>query len=90
MDTSKLSNTIVRSAIEAWQKGESQTFLSCFVSDAKLFDDGSPHDLQQFTKEHVGMKDLPALIKWKIMDWIFMENFILKVGATLKLILNSN
>lgn len=54
MDTSKLSNPIVRSAFEAWQKGDSQKWLSHFTKDAQLLDDGRPRDFQKFSTEAIG------------------------------------
>ncbi|QIH37118.1 hypothetical protein G6053_17660 [Sphingobacterium sp. DR205] len=54
MDISKLTNNTVKEAFEAWQKGDSQSFLSYFTTDAKLFDDGSPRDFQKFVKDACG------------------------------------
>ncbi len=42
IDTNKITNDTVKSAIEAWQNGNSQLWPSHFTSDAKLFDDGHP------------------------------------------------
>ncbi len=44
MDTHKLTNETVNNAFEAWQNGDSKTFLSFFSSDAKLYDDGNPRN----------------------------------------------
>lgn len=46
MDTGKLTNNTVKEVFEAWQKGDSQTFLSYFTANAKLYDDGNPRDFQ--------------------------------------------
>ncbi|WP_242696492.1 hypothetical protein [Longitalea luteola] len=54
MDTSKLSNPIVRSAFEAWQKGDSPLWLSHFTKDAQLLDDGRPRDFQKFSTRAIG------------------------------------
>lgn len=54
MDYSKLSNTTVRSAMEAWQNGDSKTFLSFFTANATMTDDGNPRDFQAFVKEACG------------------------------------
>lgn len=54
MDTSNLSNTTVKAAFDAWQKGDSKTFLSYFTADAKLYDDGSIRNFQRFVNEACG------------------------------------
>lgn len=54
MDTSKLTNTTVKSAFEAWQNGDSKTFLSYFTTDATMTDDGNPRNFQSFVKEACG------------------------------------
>lgn len=63
MDTSKLTNPIVKQAFEAWQSGDSKTFLSLFTSDAKLFDDGNPRDFQKFVKEACGHERFTSIDK---------------------------
>jgi len=40
IDTSKLANPVVRAAFETWQQGDSKGWLSYFIQDAQLFDDG--------------------------------------------------
>lgn len=54
MDVSKLTNETVKKAFDAWQNGDSKTFLSYFIADAKLYDDGNPRDFQKFVKEACG------------------------------------
>ena len=54
MDTTKLTNKTVRSAIEAWQQGDSKLWLSYFTSNAKLLDDGNPRDFHKFSTEAIG------------------------------------
>ena len=54
MDTSKLTNSTVKEAFDAWQNGDSKTFLSFFTADAKLYDDGNPRNFQSFVKEACG------------------------------------
>ena len=54
MDTSKLSNPIVKLAFEAWQKGNSQLWLSYFTKDAQLLDDGHPRNFHKFSTEAIG------------------------------------
>jgi len=54
MDTSKLTNETVKNAFEAWQAGDSKTFLSYFTADATMTDDGNPRNFQGFVKEACG------------------------------------
>jgi len=54
MDTNKLTNETVKKAFEAWQNGDSKTFLSFFAADATMTDDGSPRNFQSFVKEACG------------------------------------
>lgn len=61
MDTSKLTNDTVKNAFEAWQNGDSKTFLSYFTSDAKLTDDGNARDFQKFVKEACGHEKFTTL-----------------------------
>lgn len=63
MDTSKLTNTIVKNAFEAWQKGDHQSFLSFFTTDAKLYDDGNPRNFQKFVKEAYGHERFTTIDK---------------------------
>lgn len=63
MNTDKLTNAIVKSAIEAWQKGDKQMFLFFCVHDAKLFDDGNPRDFQKFVKDACGHERFTSIDK---------------------------
>lgn len=54
MDYSKITNTTVKSAIEAWQNGDSKTFLSYFTSNPQMTDDGNPRDFSDFVKSACG------------------------------------
>ncbi|GAA4161034.1 hypothetical protein GCM10022217_26050 [Chryseobacterium ginsenosidimutans] len=54
MDTSKLTNEIVKKAFDAWQSGDSKTFLSFFIADTTMTDDGNPRNFQDFVKEACG------------------------------------
>ena len=53
MDTSKLDKT-VKAAFEAWQAGDAKTWLSYFVQDAELYDDGNPRNFRSFVAEACG------------------------------------
>lgn len=63
MDTSKLTNETVKNAFEAWQGGDSKTFLSFFTSDAKLYDDGNSRDFSIFVKETCGREKFTSINK---------------------------
>lgn len=54
MDISNLTNETVKKAFDAWQSGDSKTFLSFFTTDAKLYDDGNLRNFQSFVKEACG------------------------------------
>jgi hypothetical protein len=54
VDSAKLTNPTVRTAIEALQRGDKDAWASQFSSDAKLFDDGKPRSLGKFTREALG------------------------------------
>lgn len=63
MDTSKLTNETVKKAFNAWQSGDGKTFLSFFTVDARLYDDGSPRNLQNFVKEACGYEKFTTIEK---------------------------
>jgi len=54
VNTAGITNPIVRSAIDALQKGDMQTWHALFTPDAELFDDGKPRNLTQFSTEAMG------------------------------------
>lgn len=63
MDTSKLINSIVKQAFDAWQKGDSKTFLSYFTADAKLYDDGNARDFSKFVNDACGHERFTSIDK---------------------------
>lgn len=54
MDTSKITNSTVKAAFEAWQKGDSKLWLSFFTADARLLDDGNTRDFKKFSTKAIG------------------------------------
>jgi len=54
METNKISNKIVKAAIEAWQQGNSELWLSFFTEDAKLLDDGNMRNFKKFSTKAIG------------------------------------
>lgn len=63
MDTNKITNTIAKSAIEAWQDGNSKLWLSFFTDDAELFDDGNIRNFKKFTTEAIGHEHFTSIDK---------------------------
>ena len=63
MDISKLTNKKVKSAFDAWQNGDSKTFLSYFTTDAKLYDDGNARDFSKFVKDACGHEKFTSIDK---------------------------
>ena len=54
MDLSKITNQTVNAAMEAWQNGDSKTFLSYFTANPSMTDDGNPRNFQSFVKDACG------------------------------------
>jgi len=54
METTKISNKTVKAAIEAWQQGNSELWLSFFTIDAKLLDDGNIRNFKEFSTKAIG------------------------------------
>lgn len=63
MDLDKITNNIAKAALEAWQKGDTTTWLSFFTAGAKLFDDGNPRDFEHFTNEAIGHERFTSIDK---------------------------
>jgi len=54
MNTSGITNPVVRSAIDALQNGDTQTWHALFTPDAQFFDDGQLRNLTQFSIDAMG------------------------------------
>ena len=54
MRTDLLTNPTVKAAIDALQRGDRAAWSALFEPDAKLYDDGSPRDLEKFTADALG------------------------------------
>jgi hypothetical protein len=63
MDTSKLSNPIVKFAIEALQTGDKTTWFNLFVGDASLYDDGNKQDFKSFFDKALGHERFTSIDK---------------------------
>jgi|GEM_PF-3694706 len=57
MDTNKLTNSVVRSAFEAWQRGDSAAWLAHFAGHADFRDDGYSRDFRDFSTQAIGQAD---------------------------------
>ena len=54
VDLSKLSNSKVKAAINALQKGDEKTWFSLFADDVKFYDDGNQLQFNNFFKKALG------------------------------------
>lgn len=63
METNKITNAIAKAAIDAWQQGDSQKWLSFFTSDAQLFDDGKERNFKKFSTEAIGTERFTSIDK---------------------------
>lgn len=63
MDLSKFTNEKVKHALEAWQNGDSKTFLSFFIANPKLTDDGNSRDFSNFVKTACGHERFTSIDK---------------------------
>jgi hypothetical protein len=54
MDEGKLTDPVVRAAIDALQDGNTQAWSALFELDALLYDDGRPRSLEEFTRDAMG------------------------------------
>ncbi len=63
MDTSKIKNTIVQQAIEAFQASDINKWTSLFAEDAVLLDDGNPRDLKEFSNHAITIENFVSIDK---------------------------
>lgn len=63
MEYGKISNSKVKAAIEAWQKDDAALWLSFFITDAQLLDDGHPRDFKKFSTETIGNERFTSVDK---------------------------
>jgi len=52
--TNALTNPTVKAAVEALQKGDRNAWSALFETDARLYDDGAPRNLEKFTRDALG------------------------------------
>ncbi|WP_326995209.1 hypothetical protein [Chitinophaga sp. 212800010-3] len=63
MNTDKLTNDIVKKAINALQAGDKQAWTALFTADAEMFDDGRKIDLKSFSNDAVGHERFTSIDK---------------------------
>ena len=63
MDTRKLTNPLVRQAVDAWQDGNSEKWLSVFADNVQLLDDDSPRDFHKFSTQAIGHERFTSIDK---------------------------
>ena len=63
MNTEKLSNAVVRKAIEALQTGNKSEWFALFSSQAELFDDGNKMNFKTFFDKALGHERFTSIDK---------------------------
>lgn len=63
MDTSKIKNTVVKQAVDAFQSSDIDKWSSLFTFDAILLDDGKPRDLKEFSTHAITIENFVSIDK---------------------------
>jgi hypothetical protein len=63
MEYGKISNSNVKAAIEAWQEDDAALWLSFFITDTQLLDDGHIRDFKKFSTEAIGNERFTSIDK---------------------------
>lgn len=63
MNTDKLTNPVVKKAVNALQFADKETWFSLFTDDAALYDDGTKMDLHTFFEKAVGHERFTSIDK---------------------------
>lgn len=63
IDLSKLSNSKVKAAITALQKGDEKAWFSLFTDDVQLYDDGNQMQFNNFFKKALGHERFTSIDK---------------------------
>ena len=63
MDTSKIKNSSVKQAIDAFQSSDIKKWSSLFAKDAVLLDDGNPRDLKEFSTHGITIENFVSIDK---------------------------
>ncbi|VXA91921.1 conserved exported hypothetical protein [Flavobacterium sp. 9AF] len=59
----KITNATIKYAIETWQQGDAEKWLSLFTKDTKLYDDGNPRDFIKFSTKAIGKEYFTSIDK---------------------------
>ena len=63
MDTNKITNPIVKSAVDALQAGDKKSWFALFEGDASLYDDGNKQDFKSFFEKALGHERFTSIDK---------------------------
>ncbi|HEX8021455.1 hypothetical protein [Mucilaginibacter sp.] len=63
MNTEKLTNPVVKQAIDALQSGNKQAWFGLFADDAQLFDDGNKMNFKSFFEKALGHERFTSIDK---------------------------
>lgn len=63
MEINKISHPVAKAAIEAWQQGDAEKWLSFFIPDARLLDDGNVRNFRKFSTEAIGSERFTSIDK---------------------------
>jgi len=58
-----ITNKTIKSAIDALQKGDRQTWLALFTDNAEMTDDGNPISFEKFSNEAIGHERFTSIDK---------------------------
>ncbi|MDW9378782.1 hypothetical protein GFU89_01140 [Chryseobacterium sp. JV558] len=63
MDTSKIKNTTVKQAVEAFQASDIEKWISLFAKDAILLDDSNPRNFKEFSTHAITIENFVSIDK---------------------------
>jgi hypothetical protein len=63
MNTEKLTNPVIKQAINALQNGDKQAWFALFTADALLFDDGNKMNFKSFFEKALGHERFTSIDK---------------------------
>ena len=63
LNLNSLTNSIVKSAVEALQNGDGKAWFQLFTDDASLYDDGKKIDFRNFSKAALGHERFTSIDK---------------------------
>jgi ketosteroid isomerase-like protein len=63
MNTEKLTNPVIKQAIDALQSGDQQAWFALFTNDTQLFDDGNKMNFKSFFEKALGHERFTSIDK---------------------------